>query len=421
MLQCALGLATSCGYPPNYFNNMAASSDEDLEIERNDVRDILRTVTGSGEGGSTADAAVAHHGPLSVSIRILSQVLHSCHKAVVNGSNNNNNTRGGDAGAVLFPEAAAHAFSSLAKPLNALAKYAATQASGSSARERLDNILDLAMNLLCRLCQATIQLYGCSDITPQQVLPRSRIVDIAICSMSPMLSARYQSDENIARGIRETTLPLVLEAATLSLERLPELAAESTLGRTPYDVRGTMRGPGGEDHVGCLAMMRLSNESPALTLAVVAVAAPFIARLCHIHHHLKLVELERGMGVHHGKGMTATSRRILLNALSHLELSSNGQAGASSALEGLFHDAIATLASFHGHAAFNEQSLYTMCEATFDLAAFSPAIVASLFAGDHDPTGQKTACMESLTSACIRGYQSVSTSESHSEATIQVR
>ena len=158
---------------------------------------------------------------------------------------------------------------------------------------------------------------------------------------------------------------------------------------------------------------------PPIPLAV-ATAAPFVSRLCNLHQQLKALEIERGYGVFHGKGVTPPARRMLLGVLCHLEISSRGQAGASSVLEKLFSEAIATVASFESDHTFDEKSLFQMSECTFDLAAFSPTIVSSLFANSGDGHRQKTACMETLTNACIMGYQHLSLSTPDTEVVVQV-
>lgn len=403
-----MSLATSCGYPNNYFANLGERSDEDIEIERNDVRDILRTVAGSGEGGSTSDV-VSEHGPLSVTNRVLSIILRSCGEAVASTN---------------CPETAVHAFSSLAKPLNFLAKYSCQ--SGENDAET-KHILDLALTLLCEVCQLVVQAF--KDGTPViELLPRARIVDITIASLCPMIAARCQlarsqpdfaksrDGENVAKFLN-----LALEASILSIENLPELAAESQLRKAQYDIRGTMRSPGGEDHVGCLSIHRMANENDALTLALVGTAKQFMPRLCKLLQFLKSVEIERGFGVHHGKGVCPQSRRILLAVICRLEMASQGCGGASQILSEVFDHVIVTITTVGSHGV-NESTLAQMVEATFDLAAFPPPIVCTLFVNENVSGEKKTVCLETLTSACLLGYkrQPEATTE-FTEAIVQVR
>lgn len=237
------------------------------------------------------------------------------------------------------------------------------------------------------------------------VLPRSRVANIATASLAPMLAALSERTET--HQLIMKCLDVSVQAAATSILSLPELAAQSTLAGHPYDIRGTMRGPGGEDHVGCLTLMRLVFESDDLARLVVHSSTQIIERLCHIHKELKLIEIGRGQGVMHGRGVTPKSRRILLNVLCHIELLAGGQAGASEMLHNLFRSAITTASSFRSHSPLNEQQYYEICEAVFDLGAFSPIIVRSLFKTevDADNCVEETSCLEVLTNACLQGYE----------------
>ena len=390
-------MAASCAYPKNYFDELGSLSDEDLEIERNDVRDVLRSVTGSGEGGSTS-AAVSTHGPLGLTSRILSRVLDSCNTVIMAA-----NTTGD-----FSIETAVHAFSSLAKPLNFIAKCSVQ----SSGNEEAGRILDVATSLLGHICKLSIEAFH-QNLHVKQVLPISRITEIAIASLAPMLSAIYQKGSQ-----HPGLLSLIIEASVLSLERLPEVYASSTR-QTLYDVRGSMRGPAGEDHVGCLALMRMAREGNELTQAMSVAIAPSISRICSLYQTLKMIENERGFGIIHDRGVAPVSRRILLRVLCDLELASQGQIGASPLLKDLFESAVVTVASFKAKASFDEKSMGCLAECAFDLSYFAPPIVSMLFISDQlgsDDTG--TACVEALTNAVLAGYHHM---VSTNEAIIQVR
>ena len=85
-------------------------------------------------------------------------------------------------------------------------------------------------------------------------------------------------------------------------------------------------------------------------------------------------------------------------------------------LHDLFFSALDTITrSFDGN--LNAEALYHMTESTFDLAYFSPAVVASLF--DVTNTGSTTA-LEALTNCCMLGYQQLTTNAQPTEATVQV-
>ena len=49
-------------------------------------------------------------------------------------------------------------------------------------------------------------------------------------------------------NVFKSTYLYSLQHAIMSTARIPELMAQSTLDITRYDIKGTMRGPGGEDH-----------------------------------------------------------------------------------------------------------------------------------------------------------------------------
>ena len=402
-----MSLASACGYTREYFFSLAARSDEDLEIERNDIRDILRTVTGSGEGGSTSDA-VSSHSPLSITTQVLSRLLHSCNDTVTSSPNQ------------LVSETVVHGFSSLAKPLNYLAKYNVRIGGNGD----VENLLDLAIALLCRFSESAIAAFH-QRRPVSELLPYARIVDITIASLSPMIAAwchAYESRKSrptCATASPSKLLCVVIEASILSIESLPELGAESTLGDSQYDIRGTMRGPGGEDHVGILAIMRIVNECRELTTAVVDAVVPYIPRLYKLLQNLKKTESERGPGVYHGIGVTPYSRRILLRTLCHLELDSQGRTGAALVLEELFHNSVESIAALGGRNAnyFEWQTLAEMTECTFDIAAFCPSIVSTLFTDLH---AKNTSCLEALVSSCIRGYQDILDAPSSTEAAVQV-
>lgn len=97
-----MGLAAFCAYPARYFDDLRANSDEELEVERNDVRDLLRAVTGSGETGSTSDSK-SDEAPMRVALQVLFHLLQACEKSVASAYESQQ----------LFEESVVHAFSSL--------------------------------------------------------------------------------------------------------------------------------------------------------------------------------------------------------------------------------------------------------------------------------------------------------------------
>jgi hypothetical protein len=94
-----MGLASNCGYPEGYFNDLSLRSDEDLEIERNDVRDLLRALV--GPPFFSPDKIPQHLVPLKILLRMLTECEHSVRSSLDSRA--------------LFAEVVVHAFSALGK------------------------------------------------------------------------------------------------------------------------------------------------------------------------------------------------------------------------------------------------------------------------------------------------------------------
>lgn len=400
-----MSLASVCGYPTGYFDHPDAPSDEELEIERNDVRDLLRTVTGSGDSGSDATAASSQK-PIDVCLHILSRIVLACGEAVSSAREQQQ----------LFPETAAHAFSSLAKSLNHAAKF---YCKFEHPPDDLKQILGRALSTI--LDASNIVINAFHQAAPiQEIFPIARVLNIAIASMSPMLSYISHRNSDLLDGMSHV-LPSVIHVAILSIEHIPELCAPSILDHSIYDIRGAMRGPGGDDHVGCLTLLRITTESDFLVQQVVCSVGPFIERLCKLLSELKGVEQDRGKGIVYGsRGVTPQSRRILVKVLCHLELKSNGSLGASSLLSAVFNTSLNVIAGSNMQA-LDVHTLFDISESAFDLASFSPDIIVTLFVDCDQETNSNVKCLETITSACVRGYLAFAAKVKDEETMLQVR
>ena len=234
------------------------------------------------------------------------------------------------------------------------------------------------------------------------LFPLSRIANITAGAFSPMLARLL-----VSNAYRERTIGLIgmiVRAAAISVHRIPELAAASTLGTNLYDIRGAMCGPSGEDHVGCLAIVRLVFEADEVARLVGSLPGVMLD-LCELHQVLKSAETQRGRQVVHGIGVSPKSRRILLNALCHIELKTEGQVGVANSLQNLFQASCRSIGSLNECSAFAEEDLYVVAENIFDLASFPSAILATAFeTGDS----QFIACLQVLVKSCISGYESMS-------------
>ena len=392
---CAINLASACDFPTHYFEYLCTESDADLEIERNDVRDLLRTVSGwtneSSRGGTTDY-------PSNISIRILSHLIDSCKDSIVNAQQRQG----------IIPETVVHAFSALAKPINHLSKCFLKQqqdsATNTTTATATRQILLTALHVLLEVNRYVVDAFQHSTLPSHLLLPISRTINIGNASFAPFLAAVSSiPDVDLTDGVQQVLDRMIL-GSILSLEQIPELAGPSILEHSMYDIRGTMRGPGGEDHVGCLAFTRCANEDHTLACRMIVASSPYIARLCDLHQTLKQIEVDRGPMIFHGRGATPQTRRILLGSLCHLEVISQGQLGASSMLNQLFVLAIDGIAQFHtaiNHNHVSQMDLFQINEATLDIVAFTPAIIATLF-DSNEP--RYTNCLDVLTSAFVNGY-----------------
>jgi hypothetical protein len=395
---CAMGLAIACCYPPDYFDSFGSVSDEALEIERNDVRDLVRTVSGSTSDGKSLER------PPGISVKVLTKLVSACHESVTLSHQSQQ----------LCPESAVHAFSSLAKPLNQSLVWLRSDTSVFAVELSV-----MALQTLFVICCNLIAAF--KESPPLHViLPVCRTAAIAIASLSPFLGGFCMVgdvNEDPRPALVRQIVEAAVQVATFSIECIPELLCESSLGRHRYDVRGTMRGPSGEDHVGCLALMRLVHESDDMARVVVKQCQTSISRLSQLQTELKRIEVERGQGIWHGKGVTPKSRRILLNVLCRIETIAEGPTVISALLGGLFNSTIETIASFSLRPkSLDEHTLFELCEAVHDIVSFPSAMAISMFdSAEGAGREQKDACVEALSSAVLEGYRCSSTNNEPNE------
>ncbi|KAL7493940.1 hypothetical protein ACHAWT_005337 [Skeletonema menzelii] len=378
--ECVLSLSASCAYPLNYFDNLFENNDEDLEIERNDVRDVCRSVCSLDSGNFGSDESK------SPSLMILNRIVSACHSAI----------KGTDP-AVSPSEAVVHALSSLAKPLNKL---------GNKCLEVPDEegctILSRALDSFAFVFQ--ILNSSIERLPHSQTLPLSRLVLIGFASLAPLLSSvarmalrsTTEAERNLIEFF-EKSLCYGIQQAILSTAQIPELVAESTLESTRYDIKGAMRGPGGEDHVGCIALIRVSSESDELRNSVFKVCGGRILQdLTNLHHTLKRIEVERGVGVDYGKGVTPLSRRLLIRVVSRLGI----QQGDGTVLHSLLEEPLREIVAQKSSPVTIEK-LFRFCEAALDLSFFSPELLSHLFR-------DRTSDLDSLFQTVIMGYAGLS-------------
>ncbi len=373
--RCSMNLALQCGYPSGFFDNLALDNDDDLENERNDVRDVLRTIAGIPNGVSSASLSFT-------ASSILLQLLQSCAQPI----------REAAASSSLFSEPALHAFSALAKPINTAASLYSKNVDMSIYGENIVAILHLALEIVTSAGRCLLHAFPVASVN--EVLPLTRLYDLAIASLSPMFSILCQI-QPMNQEV-ETTVGIGIDVAASSLMKLPELTGPSTLRQTRFDIRGAMRSPGGEDHVGVLALMRLANDSAPLSMAFLKSKESMLADLCQLYESLKKIEDQRGVGVFYGVGVLPKSRRILLGVICNLEALSAEKGQASRLLGTMFENSVTFIASANNQIDnLGAEVLWKICESIFDIAAFSPNTIRSLY--DVSNSGSlQAACLHVL-------------------------
>ena len=168
----------------------------------------------------------------SPSIQILERILDACYTTMQDSQ--------------LPPETAVHILSALAKPLNKLGKKYKEQPTETGCA-----IMKVSLKSLGNVCNQLNSSFDSHSIA--QILPLSRLALMGAASLSPMfasLASRPVSNEAEMElfNVFKSTYLYSLQHAIMSTARIPELMAQSTLDITRYDIKGTMRGPGGEDH-----------------------------------------------------------------------------------------------------------------------------------------------------------------------------
>jgi hypothetical protein len=249
---------------------------------------------------------------------------------------------------------------------------------------------------------------------------------MAVASLSPMLSSmaeyiRFPPKSDAEKEMQAAVMCSIrcyLQHSILSTAMIPELLAESTLQATRYDIRGAMRGSGGEDHVGCISLMRLTHESDQLIEAIFEVYGSAILHdLSSLHQGLKISELQRGVSVNYGAGVCPVSRRIILRVISRLAIyqmkaskdeACNGQA--------ILHQlALVPLDEMKllKDDPPSPKKLFRVCESAYDLSFFSPELLADVL---NNPLA-----LEVLFDCAIAGYSRLSFSSDVDALCRQVR
>ena len=222
---------------------------------------------------------------------------------------------------------------------------------------------------------------------------------ICLASFSPFFSSmlkHYSMLNNDLCALLEQILCQFLDVAFENIKHLPELVGCSSLGDTAYDMRGAMRSPGGEDHVACIAIMRLVVEGDQLALATLKSMAKtknndilsVLEEFTQLHKYLLRVEIERGPGISHGKGVTPKSRRVLLKSICKFAFIASHHepdiaVTISTELYSLFHSPLTTVIQTASRTDISREAMiHSICVGTQDLSSFPPEVCMQLFTQD---------------------------------------
>jgi len=408
--ECSFILSNKCAYPVGYFMNLARNNDEALEIERNDVRDVLRAVSSLEDCGDQ----LPH-----VSLIILDRIVQHCAEGV---SEHN-------AESLLPPETIIHTLSAPAKSLQRMAQT--LQDHSDSNRPLAEKIINSALDCLTTYCGKLLEAFS-QSLPMAETLPVSRLICLTVASFTPFFAIMAKAIHSLQDNLRvkvQRAIGLAILAIAASITNIPELIAASTLDNTRYDIRGAMRAPGGEDHCGCIALMRIVKAGEQLTLAsleyaALASSASIIStyiELAKVYAGLHRAETERPPGQIHGSGVTPKSRRDYLTSMTKIGLVTmkahpDTSEQISSELKALFHKPVDVILSCNQRSELTDaQKIFLLCEACFDLSAFPPLFCKELFVAN----GYGTRATEILIEACASGF-SHATNEEPSESIVQV-
>jgi len=404
--KCLSILSERCKYPDGYFVDLSRNNDEGVEIERNDIRDLVRSV-----------CALDLKAPQSmqISMIIIDQTLQYC----ISGAFDD------DKKYSIPSETYIHLLSATAKPLQYLIQM--LNQGNVPDLQRVERIFNNALDCLSEYCE---KLLGCfTQMYPiNETLPISRLVCITIASFASFFSGLVDFTSTLHHQLQakvERTLGLAVLAIMSSILNVPELTAVSTLINTRYDIRGAMRAPGGEDHCGCIALKRLVLTGESLTLKCVECAARvrntsivlLYQEMTKIYHSLLKAEAERVSTQVHGSGVTPTSRRVYLSAIADIGIMITKAHPETTEdifriLNDLFQKSINAIMSYREHTGLTQtQQYFVLCEASFDLSAFPPSICAKLF----EENRVEMKATELLIEACIsRFHQDINEEPSES-------
>ncbi|GMH90072.1 hypothetical protein TrST_g1857 [Triparma strigata] len=280
---CSHNLAKSTQYPPRYFDDPEREYDYGLEVERNDVRELVRQV-GEREGG----------------VECFMDMLEE-------------------------DESGYHIFSALAKPLSTLVK------NGAEQQNKNDRVYARALQTLHRHLQtSSALLHSIVKETGSPIpLPTSvfsshfqtlRLTCLSLSSHGVYLhplSHLLPPLLPLISSILNSAVEFTINCSTY-IREYPQLEPNiNFIKMVKGAVSGEFHSPGGEDHLGCLALNRFCTVKSPVS---VEISSKYTKRIFEHHEELLLRETSN---ISQNIICTSKSRRLLLQSLCKLCLISS--------------------------------------------------------------------------------------------------
>jgi hypothetical protein len=346
--KCAIALGHVCSYPREYFTNPMNAYDFELEVERNAVRDLIRTVTPN---------------PAST-LNMLKLCLGEMKQSVT--------------------ETGVHAFSALCKSVHS--SIAKSSVADSCAAE----ISEVALGCFELMLPFVLGLANGSD--PSLRLQFSRISLLAISSSVATLNLIHPLHPSRVAAIVNSSAQLACTTCVAVREYPNAVTDLNTFLNTGEARSGTFHSPGGEDHLGSLLINRLCSE-PGPILQIMAAGMRHFIDL-----HSGLLEGER-RAAEGRMMMTGKSRRLVLQGVARLCVVSSEH--SEPVLHSLLSSTVAVINDITSSQP-TQHTLATLCDAILDIAEFGDVLSSNILS-EHNLASVLTS-IHSISNVVNAGY-----------------
>ncbi|GMH68085.1 hypothetical protein TL16_g04844 [Triparma laevis f. inornata] len=330
MIECTKRLAGGVGYPEGYFLALEREYDSELEIERNDVRELVRTI---GEMPNGVTAFLSHLKNDESSYHIFSALAKPISTLLKNPSINNNNNN-----LEVYTTALNTLESYLTSSSNILQCLTSQNPNSSPLPSASYGDSFQTLRLTClTLTSHGVYLHPLSQLHPHHLPQITNILNIGTkFSIASTSSIREYPQTHLPINIIKQSLP---------------------------SVNGEFHSPGGEDHLGCLGLNRLCTIKSPVQLLM----CNYLDDIYNLHE--QMCERER-KGDMAGISCTGKSRRLVLQSVCKLCL----RCGRLEVLESLLERRLGII----NHAINSSPtttSLYNLTESILDCSEFDAGVI----------------------------------------------